>query len=88
MHFVKNTYHKDNRADGKRRKAKVLAKACELLLEWRLPFLLRIQHVGNLAHFGIHAGGSNHRARTAVRDATAGVYHVAPIAKWGVFLHF
>ena len=82
--------HDDQGGFGQR-----LAHPVEVLLQRRLAGLHRLQHAGDLAEFGVHAGGGHHGQPPAIGGHGAGIDQVLAVAerqfpvgqRGGVLLH-
>ena len=73
--------HKDKHADGQHQIGKGLAQLGQLALEGGLLLLRPGQNPGDLAHFGVHAGGGDDGATPAIDHGGAHVAHIFPVAQ-------
>ncbi len=72
---------KDENTDADHQTAQDFAELIQLDLE-RGNVVLRVcERVGDLSHFGIHAGRNDHRFSAAVNDGAAHVRHIFTVAK-------
>ena len=71
----------DEHADAQHQLAERLAQLGQLPLERRLLLLGLGQHMGDLAHLRIHAGGGDDRLAPAVDHGAAHVAHIFPVAQ-------
>ena len=72
--------HDDNRDHG-HDESKHLAEAVEFGLQGRWLFDSRIEHPGEHAHLGVHAGGSDDRAPHALGHRGSHKHHVEAVAR-------
>ena len=86
--LVGKSNHKDDGAGRQRNDTQILAHLSQLLLQGSLGIGLAIQQIGDLAHFRVHTGGSDHRSSRTVGNGAAGEDHIGPVADGRIFCHF
>ena len=71
----------DEHADAQHQLAERLAQLSQLALEGRLFLLGLGQHMGDLAHLRVHAGGGDDGSAAAIDHGAAHVAHIFPVAQ-------
>ena len=71
----------DEHDDGEAAEGQHAAHPVEVALQRRPPLLEGVEHAGNAAELGLHAGGSHHRPAAAVGAGRAGPDHVGAVAQ-------
>ena len=75
-----NPNDEDDHADPEDHVGQGLAQLVQVLLQRRVGFIGIVQHLGDVADFGVHPRGHDHPFTASVSDVGAGVGHVDPVA--------